>query len=69
MGIILGRTGGCKEFERGRGIRFSILWVECAPSCIFVRGWGGGGAWGMGTQTNIERDSGRIQRFMYSGGA
>ena len=29
----------------------------------------GGGAWAKGTQTNIERDSGSIQRFMYSGGA
>ena len=64
VGIILGRTWGCKEVERGRGIRFSILWVECAPSCTFV-----GGGWGKGTQTNIERDSGSIQRFMYSGGA
>ena len=38
VGIILGTTGGCEDVERGRGIRFSILWVECAPSCTLVRG-------------------------------
>ena len=37
-----------------------FLWVECAPSCTWVRGGGG--------QTNIGRGSGSIQWFVYDGG-
>ena len=39
-----------------------FLWVECAPSCTWVRGGGGG------EQTNIGRGSGSIQWFVYGGG-
>ena len=38
-----------------------FLWVECAPSCTWVRG-------GKGEQTNIGRCSGSIQWFVYGGG-
>ena len=36
-----------------------FLWVECAPSCTWVRGGG---------QTNIGRGSGSIQWFVYDEG-